>query len=608
MAITPQHIAIGTLFQNQFTFQVPKYQRNFTWDENDLSDFFDDLEKCYQVRINENTRHHFFGGVVSIKQEIPGSSRQLFDLVDGQQRIATFIIFMSTIISITEELAQEADEQNDNENNKLAKERVKKLTSLYIKFKDEINRKIIEIDRLELSLPDEPFFKDLINNNSPTPERDSHNRLEYAYKFISEKLKNILNELQDIPSKLDALETFHQVILQDCTIIHIVTESKDEAYRLFQVLNDRGTCLTEGDLLKARTLELLDLEIHNAKQDAVLRRWNKIIADHPDQTEKFLRWYYSSVKGKRPSKTDLFDDFLDNFFPQHKKEVDQITGADATAILNSVNNFEKEIIIMRKLIEGDWPYSSTTQTPSWNKERLRLLIVDLKHTHCIPFLLAARKLDHHKFSEIVHLVERFFFRYKLMCNAHIGQLTKIYFEQSQLIRANPSTYDISTLRSELNSLQNSKAQDELFVTQMSAELNYNVNKTNKPLKYFLMTIEHYFKWYIEGSTGDPQCENLTRVFDFANTTIEHIYPQNATGNVIQAQLEELKHNIGNLSFLGEEDNNTGANDTFNTKKSILQTSSVLMNNKIAEKSSWDKNAVEERRDLLLDLALKVFSA
>ena len=40
--------------------------------------------------------------------------------------------------------------------------------------------------------------------------------------------------------------------------IFMCSDERSEAYQIFQVLNDRGVNLGKGDLLRARTLELLD--------------------------------------------------------------------------------------------------------------------------------------------------------------------------------------------------------------------------------------------------------------------------------------------------------------------------------------------------------------
>ncbi len=49
-----------------------------------------------------------------------------------------------------------------------------------------------------------------------------------------------------------------QVLAEDCTVIYMAADTRSEAYQIFQVLNDRGVQLTDGDMLRARTLELLD--------------------------------------------------------------------------------------------------------------------------------------------------------------------------------------------------------------------------------------------------------------------------------------------------------------------------------------------------------------
>ena len=45
MRITPNHIAIGRIFEQNFLFEVPKYQRYFAWDEEQVSDFIKDIDK-----------------------------------------------------------------------------------------------------------------------------------------------------------------------------------------------------------------------------------------------------------------------------------------------------------------------------------------------------------------------------------------------------------------------------------------------------------------------------------------------------------------------------------------------------------------------------------
>lgn len=602
MGIEPSYLSVARLFQSPYVFRVPKYQRNYAWDEEQIDDFLDDLQKCHESRTSGGRRNHFFGGIVSIAKTVPGSSRFDCEIVDGQQRLATFIILMSRVIKLCEELSREAASANDTDNENLAMHRIDRLKNTYLKFEDEINRRAVTLDKIELSAPDNQFFKDLIYSLSPSPSRDSHRRLEDAFTRIENKISEIVNNVSTISDKLDVLKSIEDIVVEDFTVIYISTDSKGEAYRLFQVLNNRGISLTEGDLLRARTLELLDNPSFSNQQATAENIWDKILSDPPELTEAFLRSYYASVRGKRPSKSRLFDEFLEAFFPEHNSQT--ILDQEADNIIQTIKNIEEEIEIYRKIVDGIWPFNRISPITLWDTDRLNLLIRELKFTNCIPLLLAACKLDQQKFSKIIQLTERFVFRYKIICNIHVTPLTNIFHRHAVLIRQDPSRYSINSFKNDLQTLQ-SRAPDNVFEPQLN-QLAYSASRGNKQIKYLLTTLEHYFRWYEGGASGTPQCRDKSRVFDFTNTTIEHIYPQNASGTNLDQSMEGLKHTLGNLTFLGREDNEMADDSNFNTKKSILSSSSVQMNRKIAEKTTWSATEVQARQQILIEISKKVF--
>jgi hypothetical protein len=117
---------------------------------------------------------------------------------------------------------------------------------------------------------------------------------------------------------MDDLEVIQHVIDQDFTVLHMVTRDKKDAFRLFQVINDRGTSLTEGDLLRAKTLEIL--EGFSSEQNSVEELWDKILSDHPNKTANYLHWIYESNKGKRSPQNALFDNFMMLFFRKIKSQ------------------------------------------------------------------------------------------------------------------------------------------------------------------------------------------------------------------------------------------------------------------------------------------------
>lgn len=603
MPIDPRYLSVDRLFREPMTFRVPKYQRSYAWEEEQLDDFLDDLEKCYEASLSGQRKHHFFGGIVSIAQSVPGSSRSDCEVVDGQQRLATFVILMSRVIKICEELSEQATAANDTENINLANLRVTRLNVTYLKFEDEVNRRPATVDKLTLSVSDNQFFREMVYNQTPMTTRDSHKRIKSAFTQIEAKLRGLINNASGIGEKLAILKEIEDILINDFTIIHISTNSRTEAYRLFQVLNDRGVSLSDGDLLRARTLEILDGGSFTIQQNTVEATWDKILSDSPKITEEFLRTYYSSVHGRRPKSTGLFDDFLGAFFPQHTSN--SITIVEADSIVQTLNDMKAELEIYRNLREGVWPYTNEVSVQRWDTDRLNLLVRELPHTNCLPLLLAAAKLNQTKFAQIVNITERFVFRYKIICGAHVTPLTNVYYRQALQIRQNSDTYSVNSYENDLQTLL-TRAPDSVFESHLN-QLTYSPSRGNKQLRYFLMTLEHYHRWYENGARGNPQCMNKSIVFDFMNTSIEHVYPQNAsTANRI-ATIERLKHNLGNLTFLGRNDNNLADDNTFDTKKPLLRNSSVQMNHKIANESVWTAAEVNSRQTILIDMAKKIFT-
>jgi hypothetical protein len=122
-----------------------------------------------------------------------------------------------------------------------------------------------------------------------------------------------------------------------------------------------------------------------------------------------------------------------------------------------------------------------------------------------------------------------------------------------------------------------------------------------------MTLEHYRRWFDNGTTGSPTCEDKTRVYDFVDTTIEHVYPRNALGSVVNAALEPLKNTLGNLTFMGPTDNVAGGNDDFLTKHPLFENSSVGLNQDIGQNTQWTDAEIGQNANRLKDLACSIFT-
>jgi uncharacterized protein with ParB-like and HNH nuclease domain len=605
MKMEPAYTSVGKIFEYRPMFFIPKYQRAYAWEAESVEDFIKDLKNCFERRKSHTPVNHFFGGVLCVKYPVAGAVNQHeYEIIDGQQRISTFTLLMCCLINIYKELLEEAKKTDDKNNEFILDGRIKILSERFIEFRQEVQRNINTVEVMRLSRVDHPFYKELIRGVNASSTRDSHNKIDNAYKIILKAVRNIISSSK-LEEKMDDIEIIQNIIDNDFTILYMVTDSKEDAFRLFQVINDRGTNLTVGDLLKAKILEIL--EGFNDVQDSCERFWDDILADSPSSTANYLNWIYESYKSKRAKQDELFDIFLDGFFPEHKQhKINSFADTESKQVYQTVKNIHDDILKCRKLLEGQWLYPTQQPITNWDKTRLSILLKELDHTLSVPLFLAASQLDHKIFSQIVQIVEKVFFRYKIICNQHATSLKSIYYEESLAMRNSLNSYNVSGLRHKLQKLIDSKASNVTFKNALETLEYKESGGSNKALKYYLMTVEYYYQWYLTGDKKTPCCTDKSRVYDFAGTSIEHIYPQKAANNFRDENLEPLKNTLGNLTILDPAQNTIAGNDHFEAKRSLYRESSVLLTRNIANNLTWTEQEVKNHKELLIDIALKVF--
>ena len=94
---------LNSLFEKK-PFRIPDYQRGYAWQPEQLKDFWEDL-----MNLPKNRNH--YTGVLTLKQAssdiekedeeyflVKDRSFNLYHVVDGQQRLTTFVIFLQAFI------------------------------------------------------------------------------------------------------------------------------------------------------------------------------------------------------------------------------------------------------------------------------------------------------------------------------------------------------------------------------------------------------------------------------------------------------------------------------------------------------------------------------
>ncbi|ROL56128.1 DUF262 domain-containing protein [Bacteroidetes/Chlorobi group bacterium Naka2016] len=190
-------------------YKVPLYQRPYVWTKDQWEDLFEDIKGL------EDGRIHFIGSIV-----VPEGEHRLgvnyFQVVDGQQRLATLLIWLSAI----------RDTAKDIYNNQLAEH----LTDFLFAKEWEGNR-VRQIPKLKLgSLDDDAFQKVLEGKPS-----DSKHSIFECYTYFKDKTQDV---------------NLWQKLLNNISVVHINAFNNFNSFRLFETLNDRGLELSAADLIK----------------------------------------------------------------------------------------------------------------------------------------------------------------------------------------------------------------------------------------------------------------------------------------------------------------------------------------------------------------------
>ncbi|MGG2093474.1 DUF262 domain-containing HNH endonuclease family protein [Bacillus sp. S13(2024)] len=231
--IEAKEILFKDLFGSKFAFKIPGYQRQYSWEKDQLEQLFDDIKEALEFE----EESYFLGSVILQVISQKSDESGVYDVVDGQQRITTLTILLAVMRDLVKnsgakrtlqaKVYQEADPYEDKP----------------------------ETVRLRVRDRDYSFFKKHILEEGgtllPINEKDltesQERMLEAMHIFTDKFLENgQLNEL--------LVDKMIHFILNKCMFVYVKTGTFTSAFRLFSILNDRGMPLSNADLLKSTNL------------------------------------------------------------------------------------------------------------------------------------------------------------------------------------------------------------------------------------------------------------------------------------------------------------------------------------------------------------------
>jgi uncharacterized protein with ParB-like and HNH nuclease domain len=220
-------------------FHVPDYQRGYAWGESQVRDLLEDLENI------EDARSHYTGTIVLVKKsstDLAGESFNIFDVIDGQQRLATITILIQCIC---EEYKKYFGVDTDGED---PSEIVETLRERYL-IKKDLRKIVLNNDC------DDFFWSHLVKSvdepgDDGAPVNSSEENLRNARRYISKYLLERQGKLKGDKARVEYLHDLRRKITNSLLINRYVVESDAEAGVIFEVMNDRGKPLSQADKIK----------------------------------------------------------------------------------------------------------------------------------------------------------------------------------------------------------------------------------------------------------------------------------------------------------------------------------------------------------------------
>jgi hypothetical protein len=596
--ITPNAESLGAMLTK--FFKVPRYQRTYDWSDEQVGDFVADALRLYEAQLAGSADWHFFGAAITISVPAPETvPKMYFEVVDGQQRLATLVLTLSEIGRALTDAKNEAEADGDTGTAAAAGVQIEKIAKLV----EEHN-----LPRLELSRRDREYFAECVAGTATAPKRDAdeaHKKLHSARQAIHDGLiDEVRKGAATCDERVTRLTDLLAAILERGYLVHLSTDDRAEAYRLFAVLNDRGRQLSVGSLLRTYSLSLV--EGFDSQSDEVERLWDEILALGESWVDNFLDAYYVSYTGVRITKGGTYDAYLDQFsgglLPQPATK-----DSEADAVRDFAATLRAEAAFYEQLQDAEWPFPNGSAS-LLDRDLLLRLVKLLPHRLAFPLLLAVgRECGEAKFTRLVPLVERFAYRYINISRGNADALAKrAYYPVAKTARAK-GTYDEKELKKQLKRLLEDYANDEVFGTGLKELVKYREGAPaeNRRIKHFLTTLEDYYSWWKGGASGKPSPTKHS-VFDFKQTNLEHVYPQNPQPGDEDAALDVVINDLGNLTLLDEGDGVVAGNESFVQKQPIYQISKIALSRELADEQQWTINEVEKRADQYVEMALKIF--
>ncbi|WP_187909859.1 DUF262 domain-containing protein [Helicobacter pylori] len=557
-------------------FEIPSYQRGYAWQKEQLKDFWNDLEYVSKL----GGKFHYMHSLTlrELENEFENSA---FEIIDGQQRLATSLILLGLLAKITKHKDPKYDSMN-----------LEPILSYKYYGLSEAFRAIMEeekdLERFQTSF----YAKNLID----------------AYAFFKEKISDTpVGTLEKMFDALTKKMLFSVVELNDNRI---------DPFSSFETINNRGKDLSTLELLKNRLHFVAHKICDGQKLETLQQEINKtytIVYDDlrhfkDDHLEGFLKHFVAYYYGEN---SKFKERLLNTAFDAHKKYDDLYDEYEKiNDLLFYLSHSSKVWYFLHTLDDEELRIEITPKMRDLLDKMRRLN--DLSENAFLPLLLSLftiqlavrsgseRHYTTKELEDLLEYLERFGFLVYGVAgrdtakNEWIG-LAFMAFQAYKEGEGNIAIEDLPTLEKHFFNKQNNSALELLEESIHSKKNTEKWYRWGKALNYLLYEYELYH---------NP--ETILN-FDGSIESIEHILPQKpdqgySAKEKSWAKNPHIAHALGNLLLIPKNANSSLSNKPFDEKRKEYLKGSYS-EKEVAKNASFGIAQIKERSEKLLDFLI-----
>ncbi|WQU09655.1 DUF262 domain-containing HNH endonuclease family protein [Helicobacter pylori] len=564
-------------------FEIPSYQRGYAWQERQLKDFWNDLEHVSKL----GNKFHYMHSLTlrGLENELEYSA---FEIIDGQQRLATSLILLGLLAKITK--------HKDPKYSLINLEPV--LSYKYYGLNEAFGAIMEEekdLERFKTSF----YAKNLIDACAFFKEKISDTSMETLEKMFDALTKKMLFSVAEL------------------------NDNRIDPFSSFETINNRGKDLSTLELFKNR-LHFVAHKICNEEdlenlQNEINKTYTIIYYDlrqfKDDDLERFLKHFVAYYYGENSNK--FKERLLEMEFNAHKRYTYNTPFSD---------EYEKidELLFYVSCSSKVWVFLHMPNDKELDKEleieitpKMHDLLGKMQHLNALsdnaflPLLLSlftiqlvgknANKQPYttKELEGLLEYLERFGFLIYGVAGKNTAknewiESAFIAFKAYRYGEENIAIEDLPKLEKHFFKGEHSGLEllEENIHSKKNIEKWY---KWGKALNYLLYEYELYH---------NPE---TTLNFDSSIESIEHILPQKpdqgySAKEKSWAKNPHVVHALGNLLLISKNANSSLSNKPFEEKRKAYLKGSYS-EKEVAKNASFGVAQIKERSEKLLDFLI-----